>query len=405
MLTDIQLERYARILFWGMQKARITPFSKGDVVLVRTDIAALSLAEKVQALLLTHGINPVLRINPPSALEKNYFSLASEAQLGFTTPGDRELYENLHGLISLLAPDSITHLKNIEPGKIAHFSLARKYLRDILDQREGARRFGWTLCLMPTPALAENSGLSAQEYAAQIVRATYLDEADPVAAWENVFLQAERIKSWLNSQDVDFYHVKSASTDLKIYPGESRRWIGISGHNIPSFELFLSPDYRKTEGVFHADQPSYRSGNLVRGVTLRFQDGQAELVSAEQGADFVRAQLQMDTGACRLGEFSLTDKRFSRINAFMAHTLFDENYGGEHGNSHVAVGASYADTYAGNPEDLTPSRKKELGFNDSALHWDLVNTEAKTVTAVLKNGESTVIYENGMFCMPVMERE
>jgi aminopeptidase len=274
-----------------------------------------------------------------------------------------------------------------------------------LDQREGARSFGWTLCLMPTAALAENSGLSLEEYAAQIVRATYLDEEDPVAAWENVFLQAEHIKSRLNSMDVDFYHVRSASTDLKVYPGESRRWIGISGHNIPSFELFLSPDYRKTEGVFHADQPSYRSGNLVRGVTLCFRDGQAELVSAEQGADFVRAQLQMDAGACRLGEFSLTDKRFSRIDAFMAHTLFDENYGGEHGNCHVAVGASYADTYAGNPEDLTRSRKKELGFNDSALHWDLVNTEAKTVTAVLKNGQRTVIYENGMFNVPLTDQQ
>lgn len=405
MLTDIQLERYARILFWGMQKARITPFSQGDVVLVRTDLAALSLAEKVQSLLLERGINPVLRVNPPSALEKSYFFLASEAQLTFTAPGDRELYQNLHGLISLLAPDSITHLKDVDPGKISQFSLARKYLRDILDQREGARSFGWTLCLMPTAALAENSGLSLEEYAAQIVRATYLDEEDPVAAWENVFLQAEHIKSRLNSMDVDFYHVRSASTDLKVYPGESRRWIGISGHNIPSFELFLSPDYRKTEGVFHADQPSYRSGNLVRGVTLCFRDGQAELVSAEQGADFVRAQLQMDAGACRLGEFSLTDKRFSRIDAFMAHTLFDENYGGEHGNCHVAVGASYADTYAGNPEDLTRSRKKELGFNDSALHWDLVNTEAKTVTAVLKNGQRTVIYENGMFNVPLTDQQ
>ena len=108
----------------------------------------------------------------------------------------------------------------------------------------------------------------------------------------------------------------------------------------------------------------------------------------------------MDAGACQLGEFSLTDKRFSRIDAFMAHTLFDENYGGEHGNCHVAVGSSYADTYAGSPEELTAERKKELGFNDSALHWDLVNTEPKTVTAMLQGGGSTVIYEDGMFRVP-----
>ena len=397
MLTYTQLEKYAKVLFWGMQKARVTPFAPGDIVLVRTDIAALALAEKVQALVLERGLNPVLRINPPSPLEKGYFTLAGQDQLSFTVPGDRELYERLGGLVSLLAPDSITHLRDVPPTKIATFSVARKYLRDILDRREAAREFGWTLCLMPTPALAENAGLSEADYAAQIVRAAYLDDADPVAAWEGIFRQAEGVKAWLNAMDVDHYRVRSASTDLKVFPGRDRRWIGVSGHNIPSFELFMSPDHRLTEGVYHADQPSYRSGNLVSGVTLEFAAGKARVVGADQGEDFVRSQLEMDAGACQLGEFSLTDKRFSRIDAFMAHTLFDENFGGDHGNCHVAVGASYADTYAGDPAELTEEKKRELGFNDSALHWDLVNTEPKTVTAVLRDGTERAVYADGMF--------
>ena len=400
MLTDIQLEKYAKVLFWGMQKARVTPFAPADIVLVRTDLAALPLAEKMQGLILESGLNPVLRINPPSLLEKSYFTGAGEDQLSFVVPGDRELYERLGGLVSLLAPDSITHLKEVPPSKIATFSLARKYLRDILDKREAGRQFGWTLCLMPTSALAENAGLSPEDYAAQIVQASYLNDADPVATWDGIFRQAKGVKEWLNGMDVDYYHVQSASTDVKIYPGKSRCWIGISGHNIPSFELFISPDHRLTEGVYHADQPSFRSGNLVSGVTLEFSQGKARVVKADQGEDFVRSQLGMDPGACQLGEFSLTDKRFSPINAFMAHTLFDENFGGEHGNCHVAVGASYADTYAGDPAELTDELKKELGFNDSALHWDLVNTEAKKVTAFLQGGRKTVIYEDGMFTMP-----
>ena len=96
----------------------------------------------------------------------------------------------------------------------------------------------------------------------------------------------------------------------------------------------------------------------------------------------------MDPGACRLGEFSLTDKRFSKIDRFMANTLFDENFGGAHGNCHVALGSSYADTYAGDPSQLTKALKDKLGFNDSALHWDLVNTEKKRVEAYLKGGAS-----------------
>jgi aminopeptidase len=108
----------------------------------------------------------------------------------------------------------------------------------------------------------------------------------------------------------------------------------------------------------------------------------------------------MDRGACRVGEFSLTDRRFSRIDRFMADTLFDENHGGEYGNCHIALGSSYSTTYKGDPATLTKEMKKEMGFNDSALHWDIVNTEDKTVTAHLTSGRKVVIYESGIFKHP-----
>jgi aminopeptidase len=130
---------------------------------------------------------------------------------------------------------------------------------------------------------------------------------------------------------------------------------------------------------------------------LEFREGEVVSISADQGEDFVRKQLSMDPGAKRLGEFSLTDTRFSRIDHFMANTLYDENYGGAHGNCHVAVGASYADTYAGDITGLDSELKKELGFNDSALHWDLVNTEDKKVVASLRDGSEVVIYAGGRF--------
>ena len=81
----------------------------------------------------------------------------------------------------------------------------------------------------------------------------------------------------------------------------------------------------------------------------------------------------------------------------MANTLFDENYGGKYGNCHVALGSSYANTFNGDPVKLTASVKKKLGFNDSALHWDFVNTEKKRVVAHLASGKRTTIYENGKF--------
>ena len=81
----------------------------------------------------------------------------------------------------------------------------------------------------------------------------------------------------------------------------------------------------------------------------------------------------------------------------MAMTLFDENYGGEFGNCHVALGASYPSTFDGDPSTLDAARREELGFNTSALHWDLVNTEPKTVHAVMHDGSRALVYENGEF--------
>jgi len=193
-------------------------------------------------------------------------------------------------------------------------------------------------------------------------------------------------------------HIESENVDLEMTLGEKRRWIGLSGHNIPSFEIFLSPDWRGTKGVYYANQPSFRSGNYVDGVRLEFKKGSAVVISAERGEKFLKNQLSMDSGANKAGEFSLTDKRFSRIKTFMANTLYDENYGGKYGNCHVALGSSYTDTYAGNPAGLTGALKKKLGFNDSALHWDLVNTERKRVSAQLKSGQKITLYENGKFC-------
>ena len=135
----------------------------------------------------------------------------------------------------------------------------------------------------------------------------------------------------------------------------------------------------------------------MEGVTLEFKKGSVIKIKAKKGEDFTRKQLAMDPGANKVGEFSLTDRRFSKIDRFMANTLFDENFGGESGNCHIAVGSSYSDTYRGNPAELNQEKKKQLGFNDSALHWDLVNTEEKVVTAHLRSGKKAVIYEKGAF--------
>lgn len=397
MLSQTQLNRYADVLLWGLRTARNNPFKKGDVVLVRFNLDAIALAEILEARLLEMGLNPVRRINPTPKMEKDFFRLANRRQLIFDPPGEAELYRRLNGSIFLNAPASLTHLSDTDPKKISRFTLSKKFLRDILEEREQAGHFGWTLCILPTAELARQAALPQPVYAQQIVKACFLNRREPVNQWQTLFKNAAAIKNWLNRMPVKHYHIESAQVDLTVTPGRQRQWIGISGHNIPSFELFVSPDWRGTQGVYYADQPSFRSGNLVKGVRLTFKKGVAVTVTAESGSDFVVKQLQMDRGASRLGEFSLTDRRFSKINRFMANTLFDENFGGTWGNCHIALGASYADTYSGDGRTLTKEKKAGLGFNDSALHWDLVNTEKKRVVAHLTDGSRATIYENGCF--------
>ena len=399
MFTERHLNRYADVLLWGLKTSRSGRFKKDDIVLIRYHIPANRLAEIVYAKLLDRGMNPVLRMNLTATMEQNFFKLANNKQIVFQPPGEEELFKKLNGGIFLHAPESITHLSDVDPKKIGKAAVARKYLRDILDERDQAGAFGWTLCNYPTKEQARHAGLSLRAYADQIVKACFLNRTSPVSHWQNVLKNSTSIKKWLNSMKVKFYHIESANTDLRITPGEKRKWIGISGHNIPSFEIFLSPDWRGTSGIYFADQPSFRSGNYVKGVRLEFKKGVAIKIEARKGEKFVVKQLSIDKGANKLGEFSLTDKRLSRINTFMANTLFDENYGGKNGNCHVALGASYAETYDGNLQELTKEKKKALGFNDSALHWDFVNTEKKRVVAHLASGKKVTIYENGKFAM------
>jgi aminopeptidase len=397
MLTKEKLEKYADVLLWGIRTARTEKYKPGDILLIRYDRLAFQLAEILQGRLLDLGLNPVMRGGLTSIMEHNFYGRSNGRQLTFIAPGERALSENLNGTLSLLAPESLTHLSDIEPKKIGKAVVARKFLRDILQEREDKGLFGWTLCMSPTEELAKQARLTLRQYTNQIVKACYLDKPDPVKEWKTIHRKATTIKKWINGLDIKFLQLESRNMDLRIKVGEKRKWVGISGHNIPSFEIFLSPDWRGTEGVYYANQPSFRSGNYVEGVKLSFNRGSVIKISASKGEVFVEKQVSMDPGAGRVGEFSLTDRRFSRIDRFMANTLFDENFGGLNGNCHLALGASYSDTFDGDPKDLTRDRKKEMGFNDSALHWDLVNTEPKKVTAVLGSGTKRTIYEDGMF--------
>ena len=153
---------------------------------------------------------------------------------------------------------------------------------------------------------------------------------------------------------------------------------------------------RKTQGTIAFTEPLYAYGTLIKNVNLEFDHGRVVKASAKRG-ESVLAEMIKVSNADKIGEFSLTDKRLSRITKFMGETLFDENVGGTWGNTHVALGSAYKDAYPGDPSEVTQAGWKELGYNESVIHTDIVATTKRTVTATLEGGTTKVIYKDGTF--------
>jgi aminopeptidase len=328
---------------------------------------------------------------------KDFFELASDAQLEhFPARYMRGLIDEIDHQVSVITDADPHALEQVDPARIMRRGEALRAMMDWRGEKENEGRFSWTLGLYGTEAMAAEAEMSLEEYWEQIIHACFLDETDPIARWREVGRRLEQTRERLDSLEIERVHVLGEDVDLWVTLGEGRRWLGGRGRNIPSFELFTSPDWRGTEGWIRFNQPLYRYGNLVKGISLTFAEGRVTQSGAEQNEAILKEMIATE-GADRVGEFSLTDKRFSRITRFMAQTLYDENVGGPFGNTHIALGRSYQDAYAGDPAALAPEEWERLGFNTSSVHTDIVSTSDRVVTAQLRGGEERVIYRDGEF--------
>jgi aminopeptidase len=394
------LERYASVLV-EFALGGGEGIAEGDVVRVTGPESAKPLYVELCRAVWRAGGNVLSGYHPDEEQRgggsKDFFELASDAQLEhFPARYARGLVDEMDHQVSVMAEADPHALEGVEPAKIMRRGEALRQMMEWRGAKENEGRFSWTLGLYGTEAMAAEAQMSLEEYWQQIIHACFLDEQDPIARWREVGRQLDETRERLDALEIERVHVVGEDADLWVTIGESRRWLGGRGRNIPSFELFTSPDWRGTEGWIRFDQPLYRYGNLVKGISLRFADGRVTDASAEQNEQVLKEMIATD-GADRIGEFSLTDKRFSRITRFMAHTLYDENVGGPFGNTHIAVGRSYQDAYAGDPADVQAEEWERLGFNNSSVHTDVVSTSDRTVTAHLRGGGERVIYRDGEF--------
>lgn len=389
------LDKYAKILVnFALDSGK--GIKKGDVVLLRVPERAKPILRSLRKTVLEAGAHPIIQFFPDE-FAKEFYELAQDHHLEFFPDKYlKGLIDQIDHSITIIAETDPKELEGIEPKKIMTKGKSLKPYMDWKREKEDQGKFTWTLALYGTEKVASEANLSIEEYWEQIINACHLDKEDPINEWKNAFYEIERVKEKLNSIKIKTLHVKGENIDLKIGVDEKRKWMGGDGRNIPSFEVFISPDWRRTEGKIKFNQPLYRYGNLITDIELEFKEGIVISSKASQNEHVLKEMIATEN-ADKIGEFSLTDSRISRITKFMAETLFDENMGGEFGNTHIALGNAYKDSYPGNLTEVTKEEWEKMGYNDSSIHTDMITTEDRTVTAILEDGSELVIYKEGKF--------
>jgi aminopeptidase len=111
-----------------------------------------------------------------------------------------------------------------------------------------------------------------------------LDEPDPIAAWERRLRSLTSVADQLNELGLDSLRLAGPGTDLTIGPLPSSRWSAarfetidgiIHAPNLPTEEVFVTPDPARVDGVVTATKPLFTSGTSIEGVRVRFRTGQA----------------------------------------------------------------------------------------------------------------------------------
>ena len=291
-------------------------------------------------------------------------------QLSFVSPMYQKAIEEYEAYINIVAPFKLRDNRP-NPERAIVRQKAMKSLMKTYFERTGDLSLKRSLCLFPCPALAKEADMSLAEYTNFVFKGCKLDQEDPKAAWLDVRERQQRIVDHLNSCS-EFRYV-NASTDIR-FTTKGRTWINSDGRtNMPSGEVYTSPEEDSVEGEIYFDYPAIRNGKEVKGVSLKVSDGEIREWSAEIGQSVLDETFDIP-GTRRFGEAAIGTNY--DINRFSKNILFDEKIGG---TVHMAIGQSYLQCG---------------GKNESSVHWDMIADMTKT-GEIFADGE--IIYRNGRF--------
>jgi aminopeptidase len=299
--------------------------------------------------------------------------------------------------ISLGGPTTTGLLDDLDPDRAGRDQLPfiKEIMRVIAD-----RTTNWTVVPCPTEPWARlvYPDLPADEALdrlwTDVAHVCRLDEDDPVAAWgeraDRLTVAADR----LNEQRFDAIHFEGPGTDLTIGLLPSSTFHGARDEtvdgivhlaNLPTEEVYATPDPERADGHVRSTKPLVLGdGSIIRGLQVRFEDGRAVEIDADQGAGILRGRAAFDEGASRLGEVALVDResRIGRLGTIFYDTLLDENAA-----SHIALGDGFDQ---GLREEDIPRR------NRSSIHIDfMIGSDDVAVTGITRDGGSVPVLRDG----------
>jgi aminopeptidase len=356
-MRDPRDEQYARLLV--EQCIDVQP---GWQVMVNAGVLGRPLYEEVVRVIAERGAYPLSRLSfasgaGPSSLWVNN---APEELLTKLAPIDEYTFLEADALIAIVAPENTRDGVDVSPERL---QLVQQAAHKVQDRLIGGD-IPWVGCQYPTPALAQDAGMTLQQFSDFLYGAVLLD-------WEAERERMTKIKELFD--DAAEVRIVGEETDLTLSLAGREGLVDAAGANIPGGEVFYSPVEDSAEGVIEFSEfPAVYAGREMTGIRFRFEGGRIVDASAQSNEDFLVQTLDVDEGARRLGEFGIGCN--PGITKYMKNTLFDEKI---NGTVHLAVGRGFP--FLG-------------GTNVSAIHWDIVK-DVRRNGRIEVNGE--LVQENG----------
>lgn len=301
-------------------------------------------------------------------------------------------------------------LDGIDPAKPAAASRARN--TECVAFRSGMDfgRNAWCIAGVPVRAWARRvyPGLSDDESVYRLWRTILAvaraDGEDPQGAWEAHNATFEKNKRRLNAYSLDCLHYLSRNgTDLTIGMNPGHVWEGGAGHladgttffpNIPTEEVFTSPDRLRADGIVHSAMPLVHAGCVVSDFWFRFEAGRVVDFGAKSGKDVLRHIVETDENSCRLGECALISKNtpIRQTGILFYDTLYDEN-----ASCHLALGTGFPECLPGGL-DMDRGQLLAAGVNQSSTHVDfMIGSDDLDVWGITAVGEEVPVFTEGQW--------